>query len=57
MTELKEISELERFYYEAKRIRDEWDLLIRDMATVAFPDVKRKPMTKELIDPVTGKPF
>ena len=57
MPELKQISELERFYYEAKRIRDEWDQLIRDMESVAFPDeVNRKPLHPVLIDPRTGKP-
>ena len=57
MPELKEISELERFYYEAKRIRDEWDLLIRDLGTAISTNAPKEPMTKELINPLTGKPF
>ncbi len=57
MAELKEMGIEERFLYELIDLRKRLDLLIRDFQASITVDEKRKPMTKELINPLTGKPF
>jgi hypothetical protein len=57
MSKIKQISDLERFYYEAKRIRSELDQLMKDMRSIIA--IKPDEHTKKpvVIDPRTGKPF
>jgi hypothetical protein len=57
MGKLKQISELERFYFEAKRIQAELNLLIKDMQTMLFKNEDLKPNKPVVIDPRTGQPF
>jgi hypothetical protein len=54
---LNQISEFERFYFEAKRIQAELDLLIKDMQTIIFKNEDLKPNKPVVIDPRTGQPF
>lgn len=52
---LHEISELERFYSEAQRIRHDLDLLLRDLAAVIGPAKDRSKLEPVYVDPLTGR--
>jgi hypothetical protein len=52
---LKEISDLERFYHEAARIRRDLDVLLRDLAAAIGPAKSRVTDGPVYISPVTGK--
>lgn len=57
MGKLKQISELEKFYFEAKQIRERLNLLIKDMQAMIAINKDSKPQNPVAIDPRTGKPF
>lgn len=52
---LKPVSELERFYVEAKRIRRDLDLLIRDLAAAVGPARDRSKVEPVYISPLSGR--
>ena len=52
---LTEISELERFYHEARRIRQDLDLLLRDLAAVIGPARDKSSSEPVYISPITGR--
>lgn len=52
---LQQVSEIERFYIEARRIRRDLDLLIRDLAAAIGLAKDRSKVDPVYISPVTGK--
>jgi len=52
---LRTVSELERFYVEAKRIRRDLDLLIRDLAAAIGPARDRSKIEPVYVSPITGR--
>lgn len=52
---LSEISDIERFYHEAQRIRRDLDLLIRDLSAAIGPVKDRSKVDPIYISPITGK--
>jgi hypothetical protein len=52
---LREVSELERFYHEAQRIRHDLDLLLRDLAAAIKPATRTSATDPVYISPITGK--
>jgi hypothetical protein len=55
MVELRQTSDLERFYHEAQRIRHDLDLLIRDLAAAVGPAKCNSTDPLIFTDPITGK--
>lgn len=52
---LREINDLERFYHEARRIRQDLDLLLKDLAAAIGPKKDRSKSDPIYISPITGK--
>lgn len=52
---MEQVSDLERFYHEAQRIRHDLDLLIRDLAAAVGPAKGRSESDPVYISPITGK--
>lgn len=53
--QLREIGDLERFYHEARKIRHDLDLLLRDLAAAIGPARDRSVADPVYTSPVTGK--
>ena len=54
---MREVSDLGRFYHEARRIRHDLDLLIRDLAAAVGPERDRSKAETDYTDPISGKRY
>ena len=52
---MEQVSDLERFYHEAQRIRHDLDLLISDLAAAVRPTKGNTKAEPIYISPITGK--